>query len=404
MIRKTKIVFSFLLASFLLVGMAGATGCVEQDYYSGWLNIIDYVDSYSGSSGIYNGDYYVDDNTGIVTIHTPDLPFAETYTLYIKIGIGTGNDLDTEDLRVICGGETFDFPDSVLTDDPQTVIKNMQCTLPAGESSIEFKSTNSGSVHLYKFKLIASKTCPPQPTCGDGNVDSGEECDLGILNGNVCNPLYGDTCTWCNNNCELITETGPFCGDEICQAGEGEDCSTCESDCGVCPPQPTCGDGNVDSGEECDLGVLNGQICDPIYGDTCTWCNNNCELITETGPFCGDEICQAGEGEDCSTCESDCGECQDDNDDDKVKKSPHVLDVCNPDWKCSGWSECSGGVMTRTCFDDNFCEIEYNKPHETTACDITEQVKEPIIDYFLWFLIGIILLILLLIILVNLIK
>ncbi len=45
-------------------------------------------------------------------------------------------------------------------------------------------------------------------------------------------------------------------------------------------------------GEECDLGVLNGQICDPIYGGDCDWCNSECETEKEEGPYCGDGVVQ----------------------------------------------------------------------------------------------------------------
>ena len=40
---------------------------------------------------------------------------------------------------------------------------------------------------------------------------------------------------------------GAVCGDAICDSSE--DCSSCASDCGVCPP--VCGDGTCDSTEDC---------------------------------------------------------------------------------------------------------------------------------------------------------
>ncbi len=43
--------------------------------------------------------------------------------------------------------------------------------------------------------------------------------------------------------------------------------------------------------------------------------------------------------------------------------------TCEPNWKCSGWSSCSGGYMARSCYDSNYCSFEYNKPAERIACE-----------------------------------
>ena len=49
--------------------------------------------------------------------------------------------------------------------------------------------------------------------------------------------------------------------------------------------------------------------------------------------------------------------------------------VCEPNWKCSGWSECiDDSVMTRTCKDTHNCAYSYNKPNEITGCEISSQV------------------------------
>jgi hypothetical protein len=42
---------------------------------------------------------------------------------------------------------------------------------------------------------------------------------------------------------------------------------------------------------------------------------------------------------------------------------------CEPNWQCTGWSECSDEIMTRKCIDTNNCLFSYNKPAETTACE-----------------------------------
>lgn len=43
----------------------------------------------------------------------------------------------------------------------------------------------------------------------------------------------------------------PSCGNGSCEAGLGESCSTCSSDCGACPPPGLCGNGSCDIGETC---------------------------------------------------------------------------------------------------------------------------------------------------------
>lgn len=69
--------------------------------------------------------------------------------------------------------------------------------------------------------------------CGDGVVDTGEECDEGTENGVPCNPpTYGGQCTYCSVSCDEITLFSPYCGDGICQAIYDENPITCPADCG----------------------------------------------------------------------------------------------------------------------------------------------------------------------------
>ncbi|MEK6875652.1 MAG: hypothetical protein AABX30_03135 [Nanoarchaeota archaeon] len=98
----------------------------------------------------------------------------------------------------------------------------------------------------------------------------------------------------------------------------------------------------------------------------------------------------------------------------KIKREKHeektILPInsnafCEPDWKCSGWSECSNNAMTRTCEDRNFCNTLFSKPIESTGCDspkaITEKAKIEKINYtqiILWVLVALIVIFLLVII------
>jgi hypothetical protein len=113
------------------------------------------------------------------------------------------------------------------------------------------------------------------PICGDGVVETPEECDLGDLNG---------TGMYCTLEC-----TSNVCGDgyagpgEACDDGNQDNTDLCTTDCG-----PTsCGDGVVQDSEQCDAGKKNslGGACLP-----------SCVLAT-----CGDQFIQEG----VETCDSD---------------------------------------------------------------------------------------------------
>ncbi len=82
------------------------------------------------------------------------------------------------------------------------------------------------------------------PVCGDGIVDSGEQCDDGTANSD-------STPDACRTDCHLA-----FCGDGV--ADIGEDCddggaAVVADDCPSTCVAPTCGDGHVWAGhEQCD--------------------------------------------------------------------------------------------------------------------------------------------------------
>jgi cysteine-rich repeat protein len=202
-------------------------------------------------------------------------------------------------------------------------------------------------------------------TCGDGSVDSGEECDASGLDSADCNAdcseavcgdgylntTAGEVCddgdengepTFCNDDCTGTTEA--VCGNGVLEEGENcednlayrycpdgeEECVTninyppCDDDCRI----PICGDGVVEGDETCD-DPDNPENCDPdctavecgdglrnvAAGERCDdgenngepgYCNETC--TGQTAPVCGNGIQECGEecDEESEDCNSRC--------------------------------------------------------------------------------------------------
>jgi hypothetical protein len=129
-------------------------------------------------------------------------------------------------------------------------------------------------------KLDCSGYIPPPPTCGNGQVDAGEQCDDGPSNG-ASTSRCDVRCKWkCGNG---MKDPGEECDDGINDGSYG----TCRSDCTL---GPYCGDGLISGPEQCDLGASNQG--EPYGPGTCT-------LQCATGPYCGDGRLQAAQGEEC---------------------------------------------------------------------------------------------------------
>jgi cysteine-rich repeat protein len=131
------------------------------------------------------------------------------------------------------------------------------------------------------------------PTCGDGVVEPGEECD----DGNTA------SCDGCNRLCEP-----EGCGNNVrecleeCDDGNTSTCDGCTPTCLT----EACGNHRVDCGEECDEGDQNGlpssgclaDLCRP--GELCTTESTGpcipCGTPVDCDPLgrCADVDCAAG--------------------------------------------------------------------------------------------------------------
>jgi cysteine-rich repeat protein len=119
-----------------------------------------------------------------------------------------------------------------------------------------------------------SATCGVE-FCGDGIVNNrNEQCDDGPENGNAPNKCRAGTCQLPRCGDGIVDDAPPF--SESCDPPDG---SACSADCRAL----LCGNGQIDSGEECDDGSANSNTLPDS-------CRTNCKL-----PRCGDNVVDTGE-------------------------------------------------------------------------------------------------------------
>jgi cysteine-rich repeat protein len=154
-----------------------------------------------------------------------------------------------------------------------------------------------------------SATCMWNGECGDGIVQSLlEECDDGNTELESC--AYGvEDCSVCGPTCTTVQGQTSYCGDGVTDSSNGEECddglensdtepSACRTNCTV----PYCGDGIIDLEEECDDGNSVTEVC--AYGEvSCTVCSADCESIPGATSWCGDGVVDETAGESCDDSE-----------------------------------------------------------------------------------------------------
>ncbi len=179
-------------------------------------------------------------------------------------------------------------------------------------------SENTTASRRPTLTLCWEEQTPPPATCGDGDVDAGEECD----DGNTSNT---DACL---NTC-LAAECGDTfvrAGVEDCDDGNGSNTDACTNACDAA----FCGDGFVRAGVE---------QCDDANGSDTDACLTSCVTAS-----CGDghvragvETCDDGNASSTDACPASCQPA-----------------TCGDGYVQAGVDECDDG----NTFDDDGCDSE----------------------------------------------
>lgn len=199
-----------------------------------------------------------------------------------------------------------------------------------GSSSGSSNTSSSSSMTTSTETGESESDTSTPPSCGDGIVDAGEECDEGAANsdtaactssckaaicgdgllgpGEGCDDGNDDDGDSCSNTCVSAS-----CGDgvvqeeEICDDGNEDDTDACLASCVAA----SCGDGNVHAGvESCDDG-------NDVESDACT---SLCQA-----PACDDALKSGDESD------VDCG---------------GGCDPCDAGASCGGSKDCASGLCS----------------------------------------------------------
>jgi uncharacterized repeat protein (TIGR01451 family)/LPXTG-motif cell wall-anchored protein len=192
-------------------------------------------------TGVLIKDVFDPNTTYVSSSKTP----AETTSEYIKWNFGT-----------VTPGEIENVDLTML------VSQGAQCgSVLINKAKFWSTQTNWGNFVTQETSVV----CPPQPFCGDGNLDQGEECEIG----HECECGDGSTCNTQTCLCEQVPPE-PSCGDgiknQLTEQCDGTDWvgahQSCTQDCHLIN-LPWCGDGIKNNNEECDGtdGVLANQTC-----------------------------------------------------------------------------------------------------------------------------------------------
>ncbi|NUP13069.1 MAG: DUF4215 domain-containing protein [Polyangiaceae bacterium] len=199
----------------------------------------------SGAGALPEGDYYfqVTDPSGKTLLSTDDIECRSFHVnedgIIDQVNPGPGGCEHNTGVDQDHGGVTIQlmpYDDTPNNGDEYKVWVTLVDDYDPGHGKHGFRNRDSKTDN-YKVRVEARKPC-----CGNGIVETGEECDDGNTND------YDE----CSNECTLnpICGNGIVEGDEECDDGNTDPYDYCDNDCEL----PYCGNGIVEGDEECDDG------------------------------------------------------------------------------------------------------------------------------------------------------
>jgi hypothetical protein len=168
------------------------------------------------------------------------------------------------DLQVSSNGREVMFVSSGDPgDNPQHGQAVHVLTVHGKKTAFSLLGGGGGAVYCSSDTANAYKPCTVDAdcgaVCGDGKKEAPEQCE----SAQDCAP--NQACVSCK--CQpTVCGNGFREGNEVCDGLDGCPLGTCSPDCKTCN---TCGNGAIDSGEECDPaatpqnGCPQGHACDP---------------------------------------------------------------------------------------------------------------------------------------------
>ena len=194
---------------------------------------------------------------------------GETYNIRFQFSPRPGTDISQNVLEFYWDGVLQDTINAAGSGNTVWTVHEYNLTAADGSTRVAFKDAgtpNAEGTFLDDVSVLC--TPAPEPFCGDGIVNQRDEtCDDGVNNGVVCDPAYGNSCTYCDNACQPVNLTGGYCGDQIVNGQEQCDGTapehySCTDNCAL-EYLPYCGDGIVNQeSEQCDIAAPEGYTCD----------------------------------------------------------------------------------------------------------------------------------------------